>query len=274
MPASAPIGLFDSGIGGLTVGRAIRERLPREALLYFGDSANAPYGLRPTAEILALSKAATEWLLAHGAKLIVVACNTATAAALETLRADYPEVPFVGMEPAVKPAAAATRSGRIGILATQTTLGSDRYHRLAERFAPTSLVLEDPCPGLVPRIESGAWDAPATEHLLRQIIEPMLAAGIDTLVLGCTHYPLVRPLIERIAGPDVKIIDPAPAVARQTERLLAERNLLLPPPQAAAGPDVFYSTGTTQTMERVLQVLGFAPLGSEGKRSSDYKRML
>jgi glutamate racemase len=235
--------------------------------LYFGDSAHAPYGPRPTAEIVALSKVATEWLLAHGAKLIVVACNTATAAALETLRADYPQVPFVGMEPAVKPAAAATRSGRIGILATQTTLGSDRYQRLAERFADTSLVLEDPCIGLVPRIESGAWDTPETEALLRRLIDPMLAAGIDTLVLGCTHYPLVRPLIEQIAGPGVTIIDPAPAVARQVERVLAERGLLLPA-GTPAPPDVFYSTGTTQAMERVLQVLGLTAHPQEEQRSS------
>ena len=255
MPATGPIGLFDSGIGGLTVAAAVRERLPREALVYFGDAANAPYGPRPAAEIVALSRAATEWLLDHGAKIIVVACNTATAAALETLRASYPDTPFVGMEPAVKPAAAATRTGRIGILATQATLGSERYHRLAERFANTSLVLEDPCLGLVPRIEAGGWEDPETEKLLRHIMDPMLEAGIDTLVLGCTHYPLVRPLIEAIAGPEVRIIDPAPAVARQTERLLTEHKRYLPA-DSVPQPDVFYSSGTTGAMERVLGELG------------------
>ena len=251
MPATGPIGLFDSGIGGLTVARAVRERLPREALLYFGDSANAPYGPRPAAEITALSRAATEWLLARGAKLIVVACNTATAAALVTLRQAYPDVPFVGMEPAVKPAAAATHTGRIGILATQATLGSDRYQRLADRFAPTSLILEDPCRGLVPLIEAGDRDTPALRELLEQIIAPMRSAGIDTLVLGCTHYPLVRPLIERIAGPDVVIIDPAPAVARQTERLLKERDLLLPA-TASAVADYFYSSKDGGLPRRLL----------------------
>jgi glutamate racemase len=257
MPATGPIGLFDSGIGGLTVARAVRERLPREALLYFGDSGNAPYGPRPAAEITALSRAATEWLLAHGAKLIVVACNTATAAALETLRQTFPDVPFVGMEPAVKPAAAATRTGRIGILATQATLGSERYHRLAERFAPTSLVLEDPCIGLVPLIEAGERDTQAVADLLHRIIAPMHAADIDTLVLGCTHYPLVRPLIQEIAGPEVTIIDPAPAVARQTERLLTERDLLLPL-NASPITDRFYSSGDQSKMDRVVQELQLA----------------
>ncbi len=219
------VGIFDSGIGGLTVAEAIRQALPQERLLYFGDTAHVPYGPRALEEVRAFSFAITEALLAKGCKLIVIACNTASAAALGEARAQWPHVPFVGMEPAVKPAAEHTHSGVVGVIATVATFQSALYASVVDRFAHGVEVLRQPCPGLVKQIEAGEFDTPRTEAMLRGWIEPMLARGIDALVLGCTHYPIVRPLIERIVGPGVRVIDPAPAVARQVERLLHERGL-------------------------------------------------
>lgn len=237
-----PIGILDSGVGGLSVLRHIRAQLPAESLLYVADQAHVPYGSRPAAEIQAFSAGITRYLLERRARVIVVACNTATAAALTYLRAQFPDVPFVGMEPAVKPAAALTHSGKVGVLATPGTFGSSRYATLMARYARDVAVIEDPCLGLVPLIESGAVAAPKTERLLRRIVEPMLAAGVDTLVLGCTHYPFVRPLLETILDGRAAIIDPAPAVARQTGRVLQTRDLLATGSEAAVqlvttGPD-------------------------------------
>jgi len=223
-----PIGVFDSGVGGLSILRELRRQLPQENLLYVADQAHVPYGQRPLAQVRQFSEAISRFLLAQNAKLIVVACNTASAAALTELRQTFPDVPFVGMEPAVKPAARQTRSGRVGVLATATTFASERYADLMARFAGDVIVLEDPCRGLVDLIESGQIDSPQTEQLLAEVVTPMLVAGVDTLVLGCTHYPFVIPLLERLSGPTVSIIDPAPAIARQTERLLRQRNWLNP----------------------------------------------
>lgn len=226
-----PIGVFDSGIGGLTVANAILTRLPRESLLYVADTAHVPYGPQPAENILAYSRAISAFLLSEGCKLIVVACNTASAAAINHLRAQWPEVTFVGTEPAVKPAAQSTRSRRVGVLATQGTFRSERYASLMSRFAEDVQVFEDPCLGLVPLIEAGQFDTPATEALLRGILQPMLDRGADTLVLGCTHYPLVSSLIQRIAGPDVQLIDPAPAIARRVEMLLQSADALSQNPE-------------------------------------------
>lgn len=220
-----PIGIFDSGIGGLSVLRHIRALLPREALIYVADQRHVPYGARAAAEVRALSAAITQFLLSRQAKLIVVACNTASAAALTWLRDQYPDVPFVGMEPAVKPGARATRTGRVGVLATRGTFGSPRYASLMHRFAADITVIEDPCSGLVELIEAGALTDTVTRETLTAIVRPMLDTGVDTLVLGCTHYPFVEPLIAEIAGPDVTIIDPAPAVARQVGRVLTQTQL-------------------------------------------------
>ena len=225
-----PIGLFDSGVGGLSVLRHVQTQLPHEALVYVADQAHVPYGQRPLMEIRAFSEAITRALLAYGCKLIVVACNTASGAALTHLRQTFPAVPFVGMEPAVKPAAQLTRSGKVGVLATAGTFESQRYLSLMARFATGISVLENPCHGLVDLIEAGASDSPATADLLRQCVRPMLAAGVDTLVLGCTHYPFVQPLLAQIVATEtttaVSIIDPAPAVARQVEHRLHKLNLL------------------------------------------------
>lgn len=222
------MGVLDSGVGGLSVLVHLRVLLPAEYLIYFADQAHIPYGPRPPAEVRAYTAAITRFLLARGAKLIVVACNTATAAALDHLRQTFPDVPFVGMEPAVKPAAQTTRSGKVGVLATPSTLNSHRYADLMARFAGGITVFEDACAGLVQLIEAGALDAPETRALLQRVVEPMLAEGVDTLVLGCTHYPFIRPLLHEIAGDGVTIIDPAPAVARQAGFVLQQRQLAAP----------------------------------------------
>lgn len=228
MSSDRPIGIFDSGIGGLTVTATLRQALPTERLLYFGDGAHVPYGPRTLEEVRGFSFGITEALLAHGAKAIVIACNTASAAALRALREAWPDVPFVGMEPAVKPAVEHTRTGVVGVIATVATFQSELYATIVERFAHGVEVLHQPCPGLVKQIESGAFDTPATETMLRGWLEPLLARNIDALVLGCTHYPIVRPLIERIVGPEVRIIDPSPAIARQVERILLRDGIEAP----------------------------------------------
>ena len=217
-----PIGIFDSGVGGLSVLRHIRMELPYEDILYVADQANVPYGPRPHSEIQQFSEAITRYLLNQGAKLIVVACNTASAAALAHLRTTFPTTPFVGMEPAIKPGAAITRTGKVGILATPGTFDSQKYASLLLRFADGLQVYENPCVGLVNLIEKGHTNTPQTEDLLRPIITPLITAEVDTLILGCTHYPFVAPIIQQLAGPDVTIIDPAPAVARQAHRVLRQ----------------------------------------------------
>lgn len=225
MTQDAPIAVFDSGVGGLSVFRHIRALLPHESIIYVADQKHVPYGPRSTAELIQLSRAITQFLLAQRAKMVVVACNTATAAALQDLRQQFPAIPFVGMEPAVKPAARQTKSGKVGVLATVQTLSSERYASLMHRFASHVQVLENPCVGLVDKIEMGEIAVNGTEYLLRSCLLPMLAAGVDTVVLGCTHYPFVLPLIAEIVGTAVTIIDPAPAVARQTVRILQKHQL-------------------------------------------------
>lgn len=245
-----PVGVFDSGVGGLSVLRHLRAELPAERFLFVADQAHIPYGPRPAREILTFTAAITRFLLARRAKLIVVACNTATTAALDSLRQMFPDVPFVGMEPAVKPAAAQTRSGVVGVLATPGTFNSDRYASLMARFGAGIRVYEDPCVGLVQLIETGAQASDETRALLRRVVEPMLAAGADTLVLGCTHYPFVRPLLAEIAGEDVTIIDPAPAVARQARTVLQKHQQLSPATQR--GMLRCYTTGDPPHLARLV----------------------
>lgn len=220
--------MLDSGVGGLSVLIHLRRQLPSEHIVYFADQGHIPYGPRPAEEIQAFTAEITRFLLRLGAKLIVVACNTATAAALDYLRSAFSDVLFIGMEPAVKPAALTTRSGKVGVLATPSTLNSHRYAGLMARFANGIEVFEDPCSGLVQLVEAGALDAPETRALLNRVVNPMLDQGVDTLVLGCTHYPFIRPLLEEIAGEDVAIIDPAPAVTRHTRFVLQQHRLVAP----------------------------------------------
>lgn len=249
-----PVGVFDSGVGGLSVWREIARELPHEATIYYADQAHIPYGPRPAADVRALAEAIAQDLLRRGCKAIVVACNTASAAALKSLRERHPDVPFVGMEPAVKPAATQTRSRVVGVMATPGTLQGRMFAEAVRRFAGGVTLVKQPCPGLVERIERGELDTPATEALLRELLAPMLGAGADTIVLACTHYPFVLPLIRRIAGPEVQVIDPAPAVARQLGRVLDARGLRAP----AAGQQThrFLTTAAPDALAPALRALG------------------
>ncbi len=222
---SQPVGVFDSGVGGLSVLRQIRLLLPAEDLLYIADTAWVPYGPRPPEQICERSRVITGWLVAQGAKAVVVACNTATAAAVAGLREEF-AVPIIGMEPAVKPAAEATRKGVVGVLATAGTLKSTRYAALLARFAENVEVISRPSPELVDLVERGDIRSDRARHVVRTCVEPLLAQGADTLILGCTHFPPLRPLIEAVAGPKVAVIDTGGAVARQVQRRLAEAGQL------------------------------------------------
>ena len=226
MSSNQPIGIFDSGIGGISVLRAIRELLPNENIIYFGDNANLPYGEKSMEEIRKFSENVTTFLLEKNCKLIVIACNTASAAALKYLREIHPGVSFVGMEPAVKPAAEQTQSGVVGVIATTATFQGELFASVVERFAQNVKVLNQPCPGLVQQIEKGELNSIETEKMLRGWLEPMKEKNIDTLVLACTHYPFVLPLIKKILGEKVRVIDPAPAVAKQVKKILEEKNLM------------------------------------------------
>jgi len=259
VPGDRPIGIFDSGIGGLTVASAISRAFPRERLLYFGDTLHMPYGQRSLEEVRGFSMAITSALVAKGCKMVVIACNTASGAALRQLRERFPQLPLVGMEPAVKPATEHTRTGVVGVIATTATFQTEVYASVVERFGRDTQVLHQPCPGLVKAIEAGESGMPETEAMLRGWLEPLLAEGIDALVLGCTHYPLVRPLIERIVGPGVRVIDPSPAVARQVGRLLEEHGIAAK--EDAEGGMVCHTSGDPAAFAAQLERLGFG--GSE-----------
>ncbi|WP_394559702.1 glutamate racemase [Aquipseudomonas alcaligenes] len=250
--SQAPIGVFDSGVGGLSVLREIRARLPEESLLYVADSGYVPYGEKSAEFICERSRRIAEFLREQGAKALVLACNTATAAAVADLRARYPELPIVGMEPAVKPAAAATRSGVVGVLATTGTLKSAKFAALLDRFANDIRVVTQPCPGLVEQVEAGELDSPHTRELLRGWVMPLLEEGCDTLILGCTHYPFIKPLLRELVPESVRLVDTGAAVAKQLQALLDQHGL------RAAGPAQdtrYWSSGDPQAMERVLPKL-------------------
>ncbi len=248
-----PIGIFDSGVGGLSVLREIRAQMPNEHLIYFGDQGHVPYGPRSMEQIQNFSEGITRFLLRHNSKIIVVACNTASAAALKYLRATFPDVQFVGMEPAVKPAAEKTQTGRVGVLATPATFQGALYASVVERFANGVELLQSTCPGLVNQIEKGELDSPATRVILEDALLPMLKKNIDTVVLGCTHYPFVIPLIEQIVGENVRVIDPAPAVAKQVKRLLEAGGMLN---QNLGGGNIrFITSGEVDSVKRLLSTL-------------------
>lgn len=223
----ANIGIFDSGCGGLSVFRELVRVLPQEQYHYFSDNAHCPYGEKSALYIQRRGRYITEFLLEKGADIIVVACNTATAAAIATLRAEYPDVPFVGMEPAVKPAALGTRSGVIGVLATAGTLKGSKYLNTRGLYEDDVRIVEHVGQGFVEWVEAGKLDGPEVEATVRASLQPLLDAGADTIVLGCTHYPFLQPVIERLAGPGVKVIDPSPAVARQTLHVLEQRGVMM-----------------------------------------------
>ncbi len=256
-----PIGVFDSGVGGLSVLRSIREQMPEESILYFGDQGHVPYGPRSMEQIQNFSEGITQFLLKHDSKLIVVACNTASAAALTYLRGRFPDVSFVGMEPAVKPAAETTKTGKVGVLATPATFQGALYASVVERFGAGVELFQHTCPGLVGQIEKGELDSANTRAILEDALLPMLDASrnIDTVVLGCTHYPFVIPLIEQIVGKNVRVIDPAPSVARQVKRLLeagGTKNL-----SQGRASIRFFTSGDVEAMKSILPLL----LGEAGE---------
>lgn len=256
---NSPIGIFDSGVGGISVLRTIREQMPEEDIIYFGDQGHIPYGSRPMEQIRGFSEAITKFLLEQNAKIIVVACNTASAAALKYLREKFPDLQFVGMEPAVKPAAEHTQTGKVGVLATPATFQGALYASVVERFASGVELLPETCPGLVQQIEQGNFDGEETNKILEDVLLPMLEKNIDTVVLGCTHYPFVIPLIQQIVGEKVRVIDPAPAVARQVGRLLEAGGVRNQ--SRSRGAIQFYTSGDPATLKSMLPIL----LGESGK---------
>jgi glutamate racemase len=247
-----PIGIFDSGVGGLSVLREIRRELPGEDLLYVADSGHAPYGDKSVQLIETRAIAIVEFLVSQNAKAIVVACNTATSAAIATLRAKFP-VPIIAMEPAVKPAAAHTKSGVIGVLATSGTLASDNFAKLHNRFGADVKILIQACPGLVEQVEAGDLSGSKTRALIAQYVTPLLEQGADTLVLGCTHYPFLAALIHQIAGPTVAIIDPAAAIARELRRRLTSAKLLSV--ENRAGSERFWTSAAPDVTRPVISKL-------------------
>lgn len=236
--------------------KEVRRLLPAEDLLYFADSAYCPYGAKPPEVIRDRAFAICDFLIARGAKLIVLACNTASIAALDAVR-ERLNVPVVGIEPAVKPAAAVTRNGRIGVLATQVTLAGERFNSLVERFGDGVEVYTQPCQGLVELVESGRWDAPETEALLRYCLDQLLVRGVDTIILGCTHYPFLRPLVEKLAGSGISVIDTGEAVARQVVRVLKSNDLATN--NATAGNESFFTSGDPENVEPVTRLLWGKP---------------
>lgn len=226
--AEAPIGVFDSGVGGLTILAAMRQELPCENYIYFGDTAHCPYGARREAEIIDLSVRISGFLIEQGVKLIVVACNTASQAALAALRATFPSIPFVGVVPAVKPAARATKKGRIGIAATNQAAKATYLRQLIDEFAGGIQAFAIGCPELVALVEDGQLDGPVVEETVRQALDPILHEDIDVIVLGCTHFPALRPVIERVATRQVQVIDSGTAIARRTRYVLDTENLMQP----------------------------------------------
>ncbi len=261
MKALNPIGVFDSGVGGLSVLHEIRRTLPSEDLLYVADSAHAPYGDKSQQFIETRSIAITEFLVSQNAKAIVVACNTATGAAITTLRARF-SVPIIAMEPAVKPATASTKTGVIGVLATSRTLASDNFVQLFARYGADVEIVGQACPGLVEQVEAGDLSGDKTRALLEQYLLPLLERGADTIVLGCTHYPFLAPLIWEIAGSGVAVIDSAAAVARQLHRRLEVGDLLAD--GTGVGMECFWTSGRLDKAQSLVAQLWQADVDVRG----------
>jgi glutamate racemase len=250
--SAAPVGVFDSGVGGLSVLGEIHKLLPEESLLYLADCGHIPYGEKSPEFIRERCMIIARFFREQGAKALVLACNTATAAAGAQLREQYPDWPIVGMEPAVKPAAAATRSGVVGVLATTGTLQSAKFAALLDRFAGNVRVVTQPCPGLVELIETGDLFSPTIRALLQSYVEPLLAEGCDTIILGCTHYPFLKPLLREMIPESISLIDTGHAVACQLQRLLAPQDLLHKGP---AQQTQFWTTADPEAFRKILPVL-------------------
>jgi len=262
--AEAPIGVFDSGAGGLTILSALRQELPGERYIYFADTAHCPYGVRTEADIAALSLQISRFLIDQGVKIIVVACNTASQAALATLRATYPFIQFVGVVPAVKPAARATRNGRIAIAATNQAARATYLQQLIDEFAGGIQAFAIGCPELVTLVEDGRFDGPQVEEAVRTALEPMLREDVDVIVLGCTHFPALRPLIERVSGPHVQIIDSGVAIARRTHYVLDTEGLIAPETQERPREDqlTVWCSGNPEKFSYVASKLLGYPLSA------------
>ncbi len=253
MSDSRPVGILDSGVGGLSVLREVRRQLPGEDVIFIADQAHVPYGPRPIEDVRAFTVGVTRFLLARGVKLVVVACNTASAAALYSLRAMFPAVPFVGMEPAVKPAARDTRTGVIGVIATETTFQGQLFASVVGRFAQDVRVETQACPEFVLLAERGEVATPAAYAAIRRRLAPLLDAGIDQLVLGCTHFPFLADAIRSVIGPGVTLVDPSPAVARQAGRVLRAREASNG--TGAPGTVTYYTSGDVAAFRRTLGAL-------------------
>ena len=265
LSADAPIGIFDSGVGGLSILHHVRALLPHEHLIYFADSGHAPYGDKSEQYVVDRSLAIADFLLAQGVKALVVACNTATVAAIKAVRARYPELPVVGVEPGLKPGAAATRSGKIGVLATARTLKGEKFLLLRDQIAGATQAqfLLQPCVGLVDEIEKGDLQTPAIAAMLERYVAPLLEQGADTLVLGCTHYPFVREGIEQVArahsAAPVTLIDTGEAVARQLARLLEGGSLLRHSGAAPARLEGFTTADASALSQAFASLLQLTP---------------
>ncbi|WP_338731824.1 glutamate racemase [Mangrovimonas cancribranchiae] len=247
--SNKPIGIFDSGVGGTSIWKELHSLLPYENTIYLADSKNAPYGLKGKYNIIKLSIKNVELLLEKDCKLIVVACNTATTNAIKVLRKNY-DIPFIGIEPAIKPAALQTKNKAIGILATKGTLSSDLFHNTAALYSNGITIVEQNGNGIVELIEHGKLDSPEMRSLLKEYLSPMIKANIDYLVLGCTHYPYLMPLLLELLPQSIKIIDSGEAVAKQTKAILAQHNLLN---NATAKPkNKFYTNSNPIVMQTLL----------------------
>lgn len=255
---NSPIGVYDSGFGGLSVWREIHRRLPEESLLYLGDGKNCPYGGRSREEITAFAREAVGRLIREGVKMVVVGCNTATTAAVDALRAEWPDIPIVGLEPAVKPACLSSRTRRIAVLATAHSLQSDMFLNTARRYAADVEVIKVEGRGFVELVEASEENSPKAGRLVREVVEPLLDKGIDRIVLGCTHYPFLVPQIERvIAGSDIEIVDSGEAVARRVEWLLERYELFA---ERGHKPDFRFITFASEEYRRRLEEKAFAGL--------------
>lgn len=253
MSDERPVGIFDSGLGGLSVLKNLITLLPDETFVYFADSGYCPYGSKSVQAVEARSRTITEFLTGEDVKMVVVACNTATAAAIDYLRSTYP-LPFIGIEPAIKQAALHTRSGKVGVLATQNTFQGRLFRETSTKYANDKDVMIRVGHGLVEMVEEDTIDTAESQELLRSYIEPMIDAGVDQIVLGCTHYPFLIPKIREMVPGSVVIHDPSPAVARQTAKILGEFNILSSGPRRKAK---YYTTGDLATLKRFLKRLEF-----------------
>ncbi len=248
-PQKYPIGIFDSGFGGISVLNEVVKLLPGEAIIYFGDSANCPYGEKSAKEVIRLSEQITEFLIAHDCKLIITACNTATGLTIRHLRRKY-DIPFIGIEPAIKPAAQASETGHIGILATRNTFRSDHFINTKNQFARHVVVHKRPGIGLVEAVEKNQIMTESTKILLQKYLAPMICNNIDALVLGCTHFPFLEKPIKQILPDSVEIYNPAPAIAVHTKNILTEKNILSPGPTANYQ---FFTTGDAYLMQQFIE---------------------